>query len=64
MLLAPSAPLKKHEIGAVILSPTRELASQIDEVLTKFIIDFPQFTHLQMIGGAQPLLKILGLYQP
>ena len=34
ILLARNTPLNKHEIGALIISPTRELASQIDEVLT------------------------------
>merc|ERR1719266_72851 len=32
-------PLKKHEIGALIVSPTRELASQISEVLEEFLKD-------------------------
>lgn len=57
ILLARSTPLKKHEIGALIISPTRELASQIDEVLTKFLINLPQFTHLQMIGGAHTVVQ-------
>ena len=57
ILLTRSAPLKKHEIGALIISPTRELASQIDEVLTKFLRNLPQFSHLQMIGGAHTVIE-------
>lgn len=34
-----STPLKKHEIGTLIISPTRELASQISEVLAEFLKD-------------------------
>lgn len=57
ILLARSTPLKKHDIGALIISPTRELASQIDEVLSKFLEHLPQFTHLQMIGGAHTVVQ-------
>ena len=45
-------PLKKHEVGALIISPTRELALQIDEVLTNFLKHLPQLSHLVLIGGA------------
>lgn len=57
ILLARSVPLKKHEIGALIISPTRELASQIDEVLSEFLKLLPQFTHLQLIGGARTVIQ-------
>lgn len=51
ILLARSVPLKKHEIGALIISPTRELASQIAEVLSDFLENIPGITHLLLIGG-------------
>lgn len=52
ILLARTPPLKQHEVGALIISPTRELALQINEVLTKFLNHLPQFTHQVLIGGA------------
>jgi len=45
-------PLKKHEIGALIISPTRELASQISEVLEEFLTDSDAgLTSILFIGG-------------
>jgi len=44
--------LEKHEIGALIISPTRELASQISEVLTEFLTDSDhQLTQRLFVGG-------------
>lgn len=57
ILLARSPPLKKFEIGALIISPTRELASQINEVLAQFLKHLPQITHLQLIGGAHTVVQ-------
>lgn len=37
-LLRLDTPLKKHEVGALILSPTRELAHQIAQVLESFTL--------------------------
>ncbi|XP_064603082.1 ATP-dependent RNA helicase DDX55-like [Liolophura sinensis] len=54
MLLHREFPLKKQEIGAIILTPTRELAVQIDEVLSEFLIFTPQFTRILLIGGNNP----------
>lgn len=51
ILLKRSEPLKKHEIGAIIISPTRELATQIHEVLQGFIMYAPKFTSLLALGG-------------
>jgi len=45
-------PLKKHEVGALIISPTRELASQISEVLDEFLKDSEAgLSSLTFIGG-------------
>ena len=55
ILLARNTPLNKHEIGALIISPTRELASQIDEVLAKFLRNSPQFSHSVLIGGVKSI---------
>jgi len=45
-------PLKKHEIGALIISPTRELACQISEVLEEFLKDSEVgLTRSLFIGG-------------
>ena len=38
-------------MGAVIISPTRELASQISEVLSKFLENITQLTHQLFMGG-------------
>lgn len=37
-VLSPSG-----QVGAIIITPTRELAIQIDEVLSHFTKPFPQF---------------------
>ncbi|XP_028741611.1 ATP-dependent RNA helicase DDX55 isoform X2 [Peromyscus leucopus] len=41
-------------VGAIIITPTRELAIQIDEVLTHFTKHFPQFSQILWIGGRNP----------
>jgi len=45
-----SEPLKKCEIGALIVSPTRELATQISQVLQEFLDDL-NLKQMLMIGG-------------
>ena len=44
--------LSPHQVGALILSPTQELASQISEVIQEFISD-PEvgLTQILAIGG-------------
>lgn len=42
-------PLKKHDVGCVILSPTRELASQTHSIL-KLFLDSTNLTSLLMLG--------------
>ncbi|CAB3365352.1 Hypothetical predicted protein [Cloeon dipterum] len=51
MLLKRSEPLKKRECGAIVISPTRELATQTHEVLTGFLKHLPQFTCRLLVGG-------------
>ena len=46
---------ESHQIGAVIITPTRELAIQIDEVLGEFLAFIPQLTHTLLIGGNNPI---------
>ncbi|XP_052902046.1 probable ATP-dependent RNA helicase DDX55 homolog [Anopheles moucheti] len=44
---------KKHEIGAIIVSPTRELATQIHDVLSEFLCheELSCFRQKMLIGG-------------
>ena len=49
-----SSPLNKHQIGALIVSPTRELAAQISEVLEEFLKDSDGNLSFQLfIGGTK-----------
>ena len=52
ILMGLESPLGKHQIGALILSPTRELASQISEVLSEFLGRIPSLSQLLLIGGS------------
>ncbi|KPP56302.1 hypothetical protein Z043_126102, partial [Scleropages formosus] len=42
-------------VGALIITPTRELALQISEVVERFIQSFPQFRQILLIGGSNPI---------
>ncbi|XP_046415335.1 probable ATP-dependent RNA helicase DDX55 homolog [Neodiprion fabricii] len=42
---------KKLEIGSIIVSPTRELATQINEVLANFLIRIPTLKQVLLVGG-------------
>ena len=42
------------QVGAIIITPTRELAVQIDEVLASFLKHLPQFSQILLIGGKDP----------
>ncbi|ELR18238.1 DEAD/DEAH box helicase domain containing protein [Acanthamoeba castellanii str. Neff] len=59
MLLRREDPLKKHEVGALIITPTRELASQITEIAKVFIENLKgtpgkqSFTLQVFIGGVE-----------
>jgi len=53
-LLSKLPKLGKKEIAALIVSPTRELASQISEVLMEFLADSEAgLTHQLLIGGSK-----------
>ncbi|CAH7244335.1 ATP-dependent RNA helicase DDX55 [Phodopus roborovskii] len=54
ILLRRGEKLKKRQVGAIIITPTRELAIQIDEVLSHFTKHFPQFSQILWIGGRNP----------
>uniref|UniRef100_F7HKB7 ATP-dependent RNA helicase n=1 Tax=Callithrix jacchus TaxID=9483 RepID=F7HKB7_CALJA len=54
ILLRREEKLKKSQVGAIIITPTRELAIQIDEVLSHFTRHFPQFSQILWIGGRNP----------
>ncbi|XP_061764147.1 ATP-dependent RNA helicase DDX55 [Nerophis ophidion] len=58
VLLKREDKLKKMQVGALIITPTRELAIQISEVMGHFIQKFPQFTQMLMIGGNNPMQDV------
>lgn len=49
-MLKRETPWGKHEIGAVVISPTRELAQQTSDVLNHFLKRI-KFTQLLLVGG-------------
>ncbi|XP_030291441.1 ATP-dependent RNA helicase DDX55 [Sparus aurata] len=55
LLLKREEKLKKMQVGALVITPTRELALQISEVMEQFIQKFPQFTQILLIGGSNPI---------
>ncbi|XP_054613515.1 ATP-dependent RNA helicase DDX55 isoform X1 [Dunckerocampus dactyliophorus] len=55
VLLRREEKLKKMQVGALVITPTRELAIQISEVMQHFIQKFPQFTQMLMIGGSNTM---------
>ncbi|XP_041826531.1 ATP-dependent RNA helicase DDX55 [Melanotaenia boesemani] len=55
LLLKREEKLKKMQVGALVITPTRELALQISEVVEKFIEKFPQFKQMVLIGGSNPI---------
>ncbi|WIA41645.1 hypothetical protein OEZ86_009001 [Tetradesmus obliquus] len=46
--------LKPHQLGAVIVSPTRELAKQIHAVAAPFVASVPWLSSLLLVGGTDP----------
>ncbi|XP_053728563.1 ATP-dependent RNA helicase DDX55 [Synchiropus splendidus] len=55
VLLKREEKLKKLQVGALVITPTRELALQISEVFHTFMVKFPQFTQILMTGGSNPI---------
>lgn len=55
LLLRREEKLKKMQVGALVITPTRELALQISEVMETFIQKFPEFTQITLIGGSNPI---------
>ncbi|XP_032395056.1 ATP-dependent RNA helicase DDX55 [Etheostoma spectabile] len=55
LLLKREEKLKKMQVGALVVTPTRELALQISEVMEHFLHKFPQFTQILLIGGTNPI---------
>ncbi|XP_048199071.1 ATP-dependent RNA helicase DDX55 isoform X2 [Perognathus longimembris pacificus] len=51
ILLRREEKLKKKQVGAIIITPTRELAIQIDEVLSHFTKHFPQLRFSGLEAG-------------
>lgn len=51
-------PLKKSQVGAIIISPTRELAKQIHQVAEPFIRSVPGLRSLLMVGGTDPAADV------
>uniref|UniRef100_A0A6P7GBS3 ATP-dependent RNA helicase n=1 Tax=Diabrotica virgifera virgifera TaxID=50390 RepID=A0A6P7GBS3_DIAVI len=41
----------KHQVGAVVLSPTRELALQTRDVLDKLLVDVKNISNILLVGG-------------
>ncbi|KAJ7309753.1 hypothetical protein JRQ81_007818 [Phrynocephalus forsythii] len=58
ILLRREEALKKMQVGAMVITPTRELAIQIDEVICHFRKHFPQFSQCLLIGGKNPMEDI------
>ncbi|KAH1180494.1 hypothetical protein KIL84_009330 [Mauremys mutica] len=59
ILLRREEKLKKmQQVGAIVITPTRELAVQIDEVLSHFTKHFLQFRQILLIGGRNPVEDI------
>nr|XP_055063977.1 ATP-dependent RNA helicase DDX55 [Misgurnus anguillicaudatus] len=55
ILLKREEKLRKMQVGALIITPTRELALQITEVIGRFLEKFPQFRQILLIGGSNPI---------
>ncbi|XP_053136067.1 ATP-dependent RNA helicase DDX55 [Hemicordylus capensis] len=58
ILLRREEKLKKMQVGAIVITPTRELAVQINEVISHFTKYFPQFRQCLLIGGKNPVEDI------
>jgi hypothetical protein len=52
ILLSRPEPLERHQVGAIVISPTRELAAQIAHVYSSFGQNIPQLSCLLLVGGS------------
>lgn len=43
--------MKRHEVGGIIISPTRELATQTSQVLAHFLRHVDHLTQMLLLGG-------------
>lgn len=59
-----SEPLAKRELGALIISPTRELATQIHSVMSAFLSSQTdcKLSHMLMIGGGSTLQQDIAAF--
>lgn len=55
--------VRKQDVYAVIVSPTRELASQICEVLEVLLERLPQFSRQLLVGGGSAALDVQRLVE-
>ncbi|GAN00825.1 DEAD-domain-containing protein [Mucor ambiguus] len=65
-LLRREEPLKNHEIGAVIITPTRELAQQIHSVFQLFVQDHEREDDIRLalyIGGSTSLAEDISSFK-
>ncbi|KAI8465769.1 MAG: DEAD-domain-containing protein [Monoraphidium minutum] len=51
-------PLKRHQVGAIVVSPTRELARQIHTVLAPFVASLRAASCLLLVGGTDPAADV------
>lgn len=51
ILLRREEKWKPHEVGAIVIAPTRELALQISKVLSELLAHVPQLSQILFIGG-------------
>ena len=50
-------PLKKHHVGAIVISPTRELSQQIADVMSPFMASLPKVGLALLVGGRRPIAE-------
>lgn len=52
-----------HQVGAIVISPTRELASQIFQVAQPFMDTLPKYEAALLVGGTDVSADIANLKQ-
>eukprot|EP01114_Cavostelium_apophysatum_P011425 TRINITY_DN25670_c0_g1_i1.p1 TRINITY_DN25670_c0_g1~~TRINITY_DN25670_c0_g1_i1.p1 ORF type:complete len:686 (-),score=209.42 TRINITY_DN25670_c0_g1_i1:188-2161(-) len=56
-------PFRKDQVGAIVITPIRELAVQIHGIIKKFLVRIPQFTTQLMIGGENEITEDLDRFR-